>query len=133
MGKSVSQWEREQSAKRYAEFVKLKVVRTGKAETATQKITYSQATGWVTVSAESMTITLTMGQFLKHIAEILEAGRNLALLRGLAPETVVRNYKTLPDYGPKQETYAEKYAERLRRDRWDVRKNGDPSNWRLQR
>lgn len=133
MGKTMKQWEREQTAKRYAEMVRLRLVRTGKAETATQKITYSESTGWVQVCADGISVTLTMAQFLKHSAEILEAGKNLPLLRGLIPETVVRNYKTLPDYGPKRETYAEKYAERLRKDRWDVRKNGDPCNWRLQK
>lgn len=133
MGKSVAQWEREQTAKRYAEYLKLKLVRTGKAQTATQKITYSESTGWVRVCADGMSITLTMAQFMKHSAEILEAGRNLPLLRGLIPETAVRNYHTLPEYGPKQETYAEKYAKRLREDRWNIRKNGDPCNWRMQK
>lgn len=134
MGKSLSQWDREQTAKRYAEYVKLKLVRTGKAQTATQKISYSDATGWVMVIAENMSITLTMAQFLKHIAEILEAGKNLQLLEPYAVQTYTVQYAgVLPDYGPKKETYAEKYAERLKRDRWDVRKNGDPSNWRLQR
>ena len=134
MGKTVREWEREQTAKRYAEYVKLKLVRTGKAQTATQKISYSEATGWVTVIAENMQITLTMAQFLKHIAEILEAGKNLSLIHGLDREThAVRYAGVLPDYGPKRETYAEKYAERLRKDRWDVRKNGDPCNWRLQK
>ena len=130
---SVKRWDRKRDKENYVQYQKLRFAQTGKLETASLRIE-SQKSGKALIITAVQTIETTAENVLTHMAEILEIGRGLPLLKGIAQTTHVVQYAgNLPDYRQKNPTRAEEYAERLRKDRWDVRRNGDPSEWRLTR
>lgn len=133
-GNSGRKWEKKKSLQSYAEFQKLKFSHTGKLQTPTMLIEVTQS-GKIRFSSSTGCVILdtTKENILEHMAEILDFGRSLPIMQQVQRTTVEIRTKTLPDYGIREKTPEEKYAERLRQDRWDVRKYGDPSNWRLVR
>ena len=134
--KTFAQWEKEQMRKRYAENLKLKLFLTGKCNTHFLRFVYRKGAETVTISSAENSIRLPMAQFMEFMTEFFmaEIPAELPLLNPqLRRETVVRAYAgVLPEYGKPEKTMAEVYAERLRNDRWNVRKNGDPCDWRHQ-
>ena len=128
---SCRKWEKKQTARSYVEYQKLRFTQCGKLETQTLRI-ISRKNGEAYIVTAAGNIKTTVQAVLDHMAEILEASRNLPLLVGV--ERVSVSYSgSLPEYGKRNATRAEEYAERLREDHWDVRRLGDPSEWRLVR
>lgn len=134
--RSWKKWQNIQMRKSYAENLKVQFVNTGKCSTHYMEFTYAENTESVTIRSAVNTITMRIAEFLPIMMELFmaEVSANMPLLEPVFPrKTVVRHPHTLPDYGPHVQTMAEKYAERLRSDRWDVRRNEDPAEWRLVR
>lgn len=133
-GYSARKWEKRKSQQSYVEFQKLKFSHTGKLQTETMRIE-EILSGKIrfTTSAGSVVFDTEKENILEHMAEILEFGRSLPLMRETQQVSIERWCHTLPDYGIREKTRTEEYAERLRQDRWDVRRLGDPSEWRLVR
>lgn len=134
--RSWRKWQRAQMRKSYAENLKVQFMQTGKCRTHYLSFEYSTTSGRVRVSSAENSILLPIAEFLENMMELFmaEMPDTMPLLEPeVARKTVVRNAHTLPDYGQKPKTRAEEYAERLRRDRWDVRRNGDPCDWRRTR
>ena len=129
---SCRKWEKKQGEKSYVEFQKLRLMQTGKLQTATMLIQSQKSgkTAVLTTAAGSFEVSLQ--KVLDHMQELLEIGRNLPLIRQAEKVSVSVSYAgNLPKYGIQEKTAGEKYAERLREDRWDVRRLGDPTEWRL--
>lgn len=132
---SCKKWEKKQGEKSYTQYQKLRLSQTGKLETQTIRIIQSQKIPeTVVVITAIQKFRAPMQAVLDHMAEILEFSRSLPLLENAANtrQSFVIN-GGLPAYGIPEKTGAEKYAERLREDRWDVRRLGDPSEWRFVR
>ena len=133
---TMRQWEKAQMRKRYAENLRLQLFHTGKCSTHFLRFEYDKTAGAVVITSAVRIITLPIAEFLPVMMELFmaEVAENLPLLNPeMRRETVVRAYAgVLPEYGKPEKTMAEVYAERLRNDRWNVRKNGDPCDWRHQ-
>lgn len=128
---SCRKWEKKQTAKSYVEYQKLRFAQCGKLQTQTLRI-ISRKNGDAYIVTASGNIKTTVQAVLNHMAEILEFGRKMPLLENVQRVSV--SYSgNLPEYGQHEKSRAEEYAERLREDRWDVRRLGDPSDWRLVR
>lgn len=130
---SCKKWERKKSMESYVEFQKLKFSHTGKLETATMVIQLQKSGKTAIVKTVAGCFEVSAQNVMENMAEILEIGRSLPLMREIPQVTVEIKKHNLPDYGIREKTPEEKYAERLRQDRWDVRRFGDPSEWRLVR
>lgn len=120
-------WDRKQTADRYVEYQRLRLLTTGKLETVSMRIV-STKNGDAYIITAVTTIKTTLQKVADHMAEILEFGRMMPLMAANLPHPSSVSYSgNLPDYyDPKREpSMAEKYAERLRADRWDTRK-GEP-------
>ena len=128
---SCRKWEKNATARSYVEYQKLRFTQCGKLQTQTLHI-ISRKNGDAYIVTSVKTIKTTAQAVLDHMAEILEFGRNMPLLMNV-PRVSVSYAGSLPNYGKAMPTRAEEYAQRLREDRWDVRRNGDPSDWRLMR
>lgn len=127
---SCRKWEKKQAEKSYVEYQKLRFVQCGKLQTQTMRIVAKGKDAYIITAVK--TIKTTAQAVLDHMAEILEFGRNMPLMVNI-PRVSVSHAGSLPEYGQHVQTRAEEYAERLKEDRWDVRRNGDPSEWRLAR
>ena len=127
---SCKRWEKKQTQKSYVEYQKLRFSQCGKLQTQTLRIISRGNDAYIITSVK--TIKTTVQAVLDHMADILEFGRNMPLLVGL-PKTSASYNDSLPEYGPHSTTRTEEYAQRLKEDRWDVRRLGDPSEWRLVR
>lgn len=129
---SCRKWEKKQGEKSYVEFQKLRLMQTGRLKTATMLIQSQKSgkTAVITVAAGSFEVSLQ--KVLDHMQELLEIGRNLPLIQNVEKVSVSVSYAgNLPKYGIREKTPEEKYAERLKQDKWDVRRLGDPTEWRL--
>lgn len=123
-------WDLKQTAIRHIEYQKLRFEQTGKLVTQSMRI-ISRKNGDAYIITAVATIKTTAKAVSEHMAEILEFGRTMPLMAENLPHGSSVSYSgVLPDYGPKVQTMAEKYAERLREDRWDVRRLGEPQEWR---
>lgn len=130
---TMREWDRKQTARRYAEYLRMKLLYTGHAETNFLAFDYDKCQKTVTIrtALESVTVTCEKFRKIQWKLYMLDAAENLPLLCDNRERKSVGWNRVLPKYGPKEQTLAEKYAERLRQDKWDVRRNGDPCNWRL--
>ena len=134
--RSWKKWQNAQMRKSYAENLRVQFINTGKCRTHYMEFSYAENSETVTIRSAVNTITMHIAEFLPIMMELFTAKvpANMPLLEPVVVrKTVVRKAHTLPDYGPHEETTAEKYAERLRKDRWNVGRNGDPAEWRLVR
>lgn len=117
----------------YVEYQKLRFTQCGKLQTQTLRI-ISRKNGDAYIITTVQTIKTTAQSVLDHMAEILEFGRQMPLMVNVERVSHVETYAgSLPEYGKHEPSRAEEYAERLRADRWDVRRLGDPSEWRVVR
>ena len=128
---SCRKWEKKATAKSYVDYQKLRFAQCGKVQTQTLRI-ISRKNGDAYIITAVKTIKTTVQNVVDHMAEILEFGRGMPLIVNV-PRASVSYAGSLPSYGTPTTTRAEEYAQRLREDRWDVRRNGDPSEWRLVR
>ena len=128
-------WDRGRDRDNYTQFQRLRFIRCGRLETQTLRIV-SQKNGAAYIITATATIKTTAQAVVDHMAEILEFGRKMPLMVESQKTSAVMSYAgNLPDhYDPKREpSMAEKYAKRLKEDRWDVRRLGEPQDWRLVR
>ena len=130
---SCRKWEKKQMDKSYVEYQKLRFAQCGKLQTQTMRI-ISRNNGDAYIVTAVKTIKTTAQSVLDHMAEILEFGRHMPLMVNVERVSHSVSYAgSLPEYGKPNSTRTEEYAERLREDRWDVRRLGDPSEWRVVR
>lgn len=103
------------------------------AETHFLQFIYNKAEKTVMVRSAKAEFVLTRAEFKAHMWQLfmVEIPENLPFLFGKLERKSFERTNTLPDYGPHTPTRAEAYADRLRQEKWDIRKNGDPSCWRL--
>lgn len=118
-------WDRKQTADRYVEYSRLRLSQTGRLTTPSM-IVVARPNGTAYIVTAVTKLKTTKQAVLDHMAEILDFGRMMPLMAENLPHPSSVSYGgNLPDYGPKVLSMAEKYAERLRADRWDTRK-GEP-------
>lgn len=118
--------------KSYVEYQKLRFAQCGKLQTQTMRIVAKGKDAYIITTVQ--TIKTTAQSVLDHMAEILEFGRQMPLMVNVERVSHSVSYAgSLPEYGKRNPTRTEEYAERLREDRWDVRRLGDPSEWRVVR
>lgn len=129
---SCKKWEKKQTAQSYVQYQRLRFEQTGRLQTATMLIKTRKSGKTAVIFTMAGKLEVPVQNVLDHMAEILETARTLPIMSGIAKTTVVRS-GNLPEYGIAEKSNAEKYADRLREDRWDVRRLGDPSEWRLVR
>ena len=132
---SHKKWDRAKTSADFIEYQALKLRQTGRLITQSMTI-LTNSDGSATVITAITVIKTTAQAVLKNLAKLLELGRSLPLM----PTNCDNNkksieYTTLPDYhNPNKEpSTVEIYAQRLRDDRWDVRRLGEPQEWRLVR
>ena len=130
---TMKQWERAETRKRHAENLRMRLLYTGHAETNFLQFLYNQKAKTVTVRSSKGSFTVTCEKFRKiqWALYMLDVPENLPLLFDNAERRSASWNGVRPQYGPREPTMAEKYAERLRQDRWNIRRNGDPCNWKL--
>jgi hypothetical protein len=129
---SCRKWEKKQTAKSYVEYQRLRLMQTGKLQTATMRIQLQKSGKTAVIVTMAGNLEVPAQNVLDNLAALLEIGRSLPIMCE-AEKSSFSYSGNLPAYGIPEKSNAEKYAERLREDKWDVRKFGDPSEWRLVR
>lgn len=127
---SCRKWERGQTEKSYVEYQKLRFTQCGKLQTQTLRIVRKNGDAYIITAVK--TIKTTAQAVVDHMAEILEFGRSMPLLVNI-PKASIEYAGSLPEYGQHVQTRAEAYAERLKADRWDVRRYDPaeiPQEWK---
>ena len=133
--RSFKSWDRRKTKADHVEYQRMRFIHCGKLETQTMRI-ISQKNGDAYIITATRTIKTTVQAVVDHMAEILELGRSLPIMQKAETKSWSKQYAgNLPDcpQKPHEETTVEKYAERLKADRWDVRRLGEPQEWRLVR
>ena len=130
---TMKQWDRRETRKRHAENLRMRLLYAGHAETNFLQFLYDKQAKTVTVRSAcgSFTVTCEKWRKIQWSVYMLDAAEKLPLLFDNLERKSVGWNNVLPEYGEHKPTMAEKYAERLRQDRWDIRRNGDPCAWRL--
>lgn len=127
---SCRKWDKKQTENSYVEYQRLRFTQCGKLQTQTLRIVRKNGDAYIITAVK--TIKTTAQAVVDHMAEILEFGRSMPLLVSV-PRVSVSYAGSLPEYGQHVPTRAEEYAERLREDRWDVRRYDPaeiPQEWK---
>lgn len=127
---SCKKWEKKQTQKSYIEYQRMRFSMCGKLRTQTLYIVSKGNNAYIITSIK--TIKTSVQAVLDHMGEILEFGRSMPLMVNV-PKVSASFNDSLPSYGEHVQTRAEEYAERLKADKWDVRKYDPaeiPQEWK---